>query len=541
MKSRVLLALCCIGFAVSGCASALRRQADQLYARGSWAAAAELYDQALRDDPRDDQARLRRDRARVEAIRGALAQTHAAAAAHLDEPADTALEQAFRFVRTWKVSLPAEVAAQLQSELQAAEARLRRQLIAPIAQAPLLAQTRARALPHLLAQPELSSLRAQFERALADGAVAACTRMAERDDGPYLAELSARYCQLLGTPVEVPPVAPELVRSLRVDGAIANIGVADTNWLGGELNGVLERSVWHAPAGRVVGAALSGSSVAQFRRDPVVVDMPWTEQVAYRALETYSEPYTTTEMRPETVSYTEYESRTVSYTEYESRTVSYSASESYTYSCGTGSSYRTCTGSRPVTRTRTESHPVTRTRTESHPVTRTRQEMRPHTETRYRSATRWVTRYRPESRVYHLQAVRVAGSYLADLSLTIDLGDGAPLALRVRDKQHGDGLLHDVEFAPAGISPSRPNLATAQAWFAAHATELRDALTAALDTRWQERYCSAAAFSVEEAARCAHAGKQLPAAARAPLTGAFGEDATVLLAIERPRDDGAQP
>ena len=189
-------------------------------------------------------------------------------------------------------------------------------------------------------------------------------------------------------------------------------------------------------------------------------------------------------------------------------------------------------GSRQVSRTRTESHPVTRTRTESHPVTRTRQELRPHTETRYRTATRWVTRHRPQARVYRLQAQKVVGRYQANLALSLDLGGGAPLALQVRDAQQLDGLLHDVEFAPADIKPSRPNLPTGQAWFATHGVELRDALGAALDVRWQQRYCAAAQFTVEEAARCAHARKSLPEAAQAPLLADFGEDARALLAAE---------
>jgi hypothetical protein len=530
MKLVGLLAL----LALAGCASEIRQRADRLYAERSYLAAARLYDQVLRDDPDDKQARLRREHARIEAIRDHIAEAHELAQRGHAAPADSALEEVLAWLRQWTVALPPDVAAQLKAEIGGVEARLRKQLIAPAARAPLVARTRMRELPHLLALPELAVLRGELERVVADSAAGACARMRDRDDGPYLAALTERYCQLLGLAAQPVDAPPELIASLRIDGTLVSVAPTDERWLRDELNHALAASIWHAPSGRAAGASLQGSSAARFRRENVIVDLPWTEQVPYQEMESYLEPYTTTEMRSELVSYTEMESRMVTYTEMESRTVSYTTSESYSYSCGSGTSFRTCYGSRPVTRTRTESHPVTRTRTEMHPVTRTRTEMRPYTVTRHRMATRWVTRYRPEARVYHLRAERIIGNYQADLALMIDLGDGGPpLTLRVRDHDQRDGLSHDQQFAPAGVQPSRPDLPTAQAWFAAHAKELRDSLSAALESRWQSRFCTAERFTAEEAARCAHARKPLPAGVTAPLALAFGDDARVLLDAQR--------
>src|SRR5262249_22099503 len=115
-----------------------------------------------------------------------------------------------------------------------------------------------------------------------------------------------------------------------------------------------------------------------------------------------------------------------------------------------------------------------------------------------------------------------------------DLGDGAPpLQLRVRDAQQRDGLLHDQEFAPANVTPSRPNLPTAQTWFAGQAQQLRDALDRALEARWQTRFCAAAQYTTEEAARCAYAKKSLPAGVTSALALAYGDDARALLDFQR--------
>jgi hypothetical protein len=99
----------------------------------------------------------------------------------------------------------------------------------------------------------------------------------------------------------------------------------------------------------------------------------------------------------------------------------------------------------------------------------------------------------------------------------------------VRDAQERNGLLHDQEFAPADIMPSRPDLPTAQAWFVAHAQQLRQELSEALAARWQERFCTATQFNTEAAARCAYAQQTLPANVVAPLAQAFGDDARALI------------
>lgn len=504
--------ICLLAVGMIGCASAARQRADRLYREGAYSSAADAYDEALRDKPDDRVALQRRQESRLGAVRLGLAAAHDRAAQGQGALADSAMEQTLAFVGQWQLELPGDLAAQLRGELDAVAARLRQELVEPSLKAPLLARRRARELPRLLSAPALAAVRADIDRALSTSALAACQQQRQRANSPYLTALAERYCLLLGQPAAQTLVLPDLVATLKVEGRVDNVAGGDASWLRDELNRALAGSVWQAPegAGRVAGASLSGRSAAQFRQEPVHIDVPWTEQIPYMDSETYWQSYQDTEMRSEQVSYQVSEMRSVSYT----------ASESYSYSCGSGTTYRTCTGSRPVTRTRMESHPVTRWRTE----------MRPHTVTRQRLATRQVMRMRRVPRVYQLDAQKVSGHYQADLSLAVDLGDGAPpLQLHVRDAQDRDGLLHDQEFAPADIMPSRPDLPTAQAWFVAHAQQLRQELSQALASRWQARFCAATQFSSEEAARCAYAQQTLPEQALAPLAQTFGDDARALV------------
>jgi hypothetical protein len=259
----------CLALAtLAGCASLARQRADRLYQAGSYAPAADAYDQALREDPNDRVAQVRRQASRLGAVRVSLAEAHDRAARGLGPQADSALEQALAFVGQWRLELPVELAAQLRSELDAVETRLRKELVEPSLTSPLLARRRAQELPRLLAAPALAAVRADLDRALSGSAVAACARQRQRADGPYLAALAERYCMLLGLPSQPALVLPDLVASLQVEGRVDNIASGDASWLRDELNRALAGSVWHAPTGRVAGAAVSGSSAARFHQEP---------------------------------------------------------------------------------------------------------------------------------------------------------------------------------------------------------------------------------------------------------------------------------
>jgi hypothetical protein len=350
------------------------------------------------------------------------------------------------------------------------------------ARAPLFAEElRAE---HKTLLEEDAPLAAALERLIAAARRDSCQRVREQSAGkPYLTLLASRYCTRLGFPFAAPATA-ELRGTLALDTDIAGLERPDRDWLHDRFAEWFAKSAWHAPdAKRPAVAWLRGSSGADFETQAQEIDAPWIEQVPYQVQETYQE------------SYTVYESQSQLVTTY----------DTYTYQCGN----MTCTGSRPSSHTEMRSVPVTR----------------------YRTATRTVTRYRPEPRVFHYRADRTSGSYQTQLRIRVELTDKEP-PLLIDHKRTGkqSGLRHDVSFPQAGVKPSEPGIFSASGWLRDQAAELERRFVGDLDERWRAKFCAAARFEAEQAARCVRAGGDQPASAIDALRAIYGDDAARITA-----------
>jgi hypothetical protein len=102
----------------------------------------------------------------------------------------------------------------------------------------------------------------------------------------------------------------------------------------------------------------------------------------------------------------------------------------------------------------------------------------------------------------------------------------SPLTVLVTDSHTAHGYEHNVTFEPGNVRPTRPSFPSSEAWFTEKARGLEQAFGEQLLARWREFYCSAPALTLDEAARCARSGTELPAQAHKALLEVLGDDAS---------------
>lgn len=370
---------------------------------------------------------------------------------------------------------------------------------------PLAAEAVCQKRAILLAQREFLAANQQLRAAVAGTGVEVCTRLTATPPAapaPYWSHLLSRYCAHWGQPAQAPIALPDLHARLVVRGPFEGAVNSDLAQLAGLLQASFQESVWYgAGATQTAAAEVVGQETVEFSQRLVALEASWVEQVPHLVVESYQEPY----------------QQSYFATEYYSVQVPYSAFESYSYSCGFGTSYRSCSSTRSVTHYRSES----RTRM----VTKWR--------TAYRSATRLVTRYQPTPRVFAYQAVEHSGRYAGELRVALHLGaDASPLVLLHTDQRVERGLFHDVTFEPAGIEPARPGLTSREGWVGRQLVQMNEKFAAMLSAQWSTRFCAAAQYSPEEAARCAYLGAgRVPQPATQAIAGSFGADAVLALGL----------
>lgn len=366
-----------------------------------------------------------------------------------------------------------------------------------------LIATYARLYPY----PELAGLQEELLAQVRQASSQQCAalRAQQPPTTPYWAWLLNRYCLLLGAPggPTLPLTLPagELVSALTVDVELDGVDPEATAGLPGALAAWFRGSpFFHERGAHTAKLVWKGRYQAAFDRQPTRVSAPWTEEIPYQATEmvpqSYEEPYQTSEDYTESIPYTD--------TEY------------YTEQCGSPSSPAVCTRSRQVTKYRTS--------------------QKSRWVTKYRTATRMVpqtvTRYRSQRHVHQFEALRHSGKYHAQNRLELVLGALAePLVIDWNKDTQQVGLQHDELFAPAGVSPSRPNLLTPQDWYSQNLSGLLASLQDGLAQRFSARYCSDSPAGLEEAARCAYLSvRPLPPAVLAMLTARFGSATQQVLA-----------
>jgi hypothetical protein len=494
---------------VAGCAT-LRRQGDQAFERKSYVEAAELYDEALLDDPKDDAALTRRGRAREAALAEVLEQARLARERGARSEAHDKLGRFFRLRHRWTMSTPPSLVEPLRQQAAAAALETAegvRRLLA--ADAPLAAEAALHAEKPIVAEPELAAAVRELGTDIRVAGQKRCEHLSKGGsaDRPYWGWLVARYCQHFGRAAPAPAL-PSLASGVDLAGAISGMSEASATALGARLALALVGTPWYAPgAGERIAGELQGAYSVAYQHGPVTQDAPWIERVTYQTTEPRSVPHQ--------VSRLESESYQVQ--------VPYTVNQSETYSCGDSHSFRTCTRSRSVMRTRSEF--------------RSRLVTRWHTE--FRTEMQTVTRHKDVPRVFQYQAEHYQGNYALAGTLTMRLPpDGAPLTVPLGRRELVEALRSDVTFLPAGVEPTSGQVPSADQWLNAALDPMLEDVKRQLRQAWTARFCTRGEFTLEEAAQCLYGGTAGAAATEA-LRAVSGVEADALtaLAVQRSRDE----
>lgn len=482
---------------MAGCAASVASRADDALERHQYLAAAELYDQLVKQHPSDAKAIARRTEARNAVLRELLAETAQLRTRGRLDAATTKLAELLVRRDAWTMKVDPETAKQLTIEVVAAGSAIATSVSQTAGVAgPLSAEQIAMHYAPLMTHHDFQNWRREIEDSVHTAGAAVCTSLAPRATSPYLSWAIAAYCKHFGiTDVTVLPRG-NLRTGVLIEGSIVGIPPEHTVRIRETLTGVFRESVWFSPdATRPARANLGGKLTATYERRTVGKTATWIEKVPYTDYETkqesYQEPYNDTESYQEQVPHTEYHSES--------------------HPCGSS----TCSESVPTTVYSSES----RTRT----VTKYR--------TAYRAVTVPVTKYRDVPRSFTYEATERSGRYVSSLRIRVDR-EALDVAAEISGDFFEHGFDHDVTNVDAGVSPSRANLPSLADFTAREEGRLRDELRRKLEVRYAELYCAAKTFGVEEAAACAYlAPARVPMAVHTTLHGVFGADEELLPSV----------
>lgn len=494
MKVRLLLGALVV---VAGCSQSINSRADEAYKKRRYLEAAELYDQVVRADPKDGKAATKRTQARTEALRELLAGTAQARVAGKLDVATTTLAELLVRRNSWAMKLEGLAAKELTVEIVAAGSAIATAVTATAtSRGPLSAELLAAHYAPLLAHVDFANWRSEIEDSVRGVGRTKCDALAPRATTPYWSWVVASYCAHFGgTEVKV-LVRPNLRTGLVVEGSLVGIPAEETSRIRTTMTSAFRESVWFSPdAPKQAHALLGGKLAATFDSRTISKTATWTEKVPYTAYEdaqeSYQEPYNDQESYQEQVPHTSYRT--------ESKP------------CGSS----TCSESVPYTEYSSE----TRYRT----VTKYR--------TAYRTVTKPVTRYRDVPRSFTYSALERSGHYVSTLRMRFDR-DSPEVNAEVKNDSYERGLDHDVSNPDAGVSPQRANLPSLADLTVHEEARLKAEVKVKLESAYRDQYCSAAQFTLEEAAACSYlAPADVPAAVHAAMRGAFGDDEPHLAVI----------
>jgi hypothetical protein len=459
----------------SGCATTFSR-AEDLAKEGKFLEAATLFERLAYAEPNNREVRDRLEHARFRALEQLLGQARGFRRRGDDSSANGKLESFLSYRQRWNQKLNGALESSLDDEVEQVDKQLRREVAQPAREGLALHAERSLNRVHaLLEHEELAAVRQRMEAELQAGAQAVCERLQHEKVKPavHWADLVQRYCEHWQLNAPNGPVLPETLTGLDFSGGLAGISGPHRELLQASIARSFEASPWYSSRSpRRVEALLEGDFSARTERQLARLSAPWMETVPYTATETqresYQEPYTD--------------------------------DESYTYTCGN----TTCTGTRSVTKYRTA----------------------------YRDVSREVTRYRQEPRVFLYSATKVMADYSVRLAVRSPLETGrAPFVASRSDSLSRWDYDHEVTFVPANVYPSRSQLPAAERWLEDQMRTYEREVKSQLFAKWRASHCSAQVYSVDEAARCARGGVELPEPARNALKPLFGEDATLVFTL----------
>ncbi|NRD45713.1 hypothetical protein [Corallococcus exiguus] len=463
-KSFLVPALLCAG-ALTAC-STTRGHANDLAEKGRFVEAAEVYVKLVNDEPNNPEYRASLDDLRWRGLSQLLTQARQARVEGRDEDAEVNLEQFFTYRVKWNSKLDGGMESSLLEEMAGTHRHLRQLIIDPAKLGnALTAESHLDRKRVLLAQPEMAPIRRDVEEAVAQGGVATCAKLKQSLSGgaQHWTELVSRYCGHYQQSAPRAGMFPEALGVPTWQVSVDGISNDVVQYLMTRLSGAFEASPWYSEASqRHAPMTIAGSLRERRTVEPVQLTAPWTERVPY----------------------TDHEDRTAT------AEVPYSVEESY--------EEKGVMKKRLVRQTKTVEY----------------------------KTTVEVTKYRDVSRSFDYHAQRRGVEYsFAVVAQGILQEQHAPLAVKAENSIEASGYEHNITFEPGGVRPQvfqRPNK---EGWLDGQLRGYEQTFFTSLMSRWQDAFCNAPAFAVEDAARCARGGVELPGPAKQALTDTLGDDA----------------
>ncbi len=481
VRMRRFLPLFALAFA-TGCFTRYHK-ANELAESGKFIEAAALFEQLSAEHPQDKELRELLGRARYRAVQQALGRARQARLTGDPKTSQAFFAKGLELRSQWALKLDGALESTVEDEREDAVRRLRG-LVAPhtLKGEALSAETIVESHAFLLRFPELSGLRQELSTATRAAGRATCQKLQQtakasdaasdaraQEASPYLLNLVARYCQHFDERGPTAPPLPDALGSFEVSVELDKVGQGTSAELQAALDRVVRQSPWYSD-GALRQGMLTARGSARLERSErlVMLSAPWEERV----------PYTEEVVKQleESVPVTECQA----YDEYDPKAPG-------------GNVSRT----REVTRQKTKTREV---------VVK-------------------ETRHRDVPRSFDYQALRVEreGRFSSQAELTVK---GEVLAAAGQEFSHTwSGYQHDVTFEPANVRPQRPAVAAFEEWTRDNGHALAGRLSTALAESYQARFCTTAAPSKEEAARCARGGKVGPGPTADALVPLLGTDA----------------
>ncbi|AFE03919.1 putative lipoprotein [Corallococcus coralloides DSM 2259] len=463
-KSFLVPALLCAGV-LSAC-STTRGKANDLAEKGRFVEAAEVYVKLVQDEPNNPEYRASLDDLRWRGLSQLLTQARQARVEGREEDAEVNLEQFLSYKVKWNSKLDGGMESSLLEEMAGTHRHLRQLIIDPAKLGhALTAESHLDRKRALLAHPEMAPIRRDVEEAVAQGGAATCAKLKQSLSGgaQHWAELVSRYCGRYQQAAPRAGLFPEALGVPTWQVSVDGISNDVVQYLMTRLSGAFEASPWYSEASqRHAPMTIAGSLSERRMSEPVTLTAPWTERVPY----------------------TDHEDRTAT------AEVPYSVEESY--------EEKGVMKKRLVRQTKTVEY----------------------------KTTVEVTKYRDVSRSFDYHAQRRGVEYhFAVVAQGVLQERHAPLAVKAENALEASGYEHNITFEPGGVRPQvfqRPNK---EGWLDGQLRGYEQTFFASLMSRWQDAFCTAPAFAVEEAARCARGGVALPGPAKQALTETLGDDA----------------
>lgn len=483
----------------TACAS-MKSRGDEAFARGDYRTAASFYEAAAREHPGDASIRKLLVESRVRVLRELAGKAWTEREAQRVETALPAIEDLLATQDQWKISGDEATGRRTVELVTWANATIDAEVSAILAKRwPLAAERVLAKRAMLLVRPHFAETNRSLRTKLQATGRASCDTAASKgvSDHPYFSRFAQKLCMHFGQQLADQPPLPLAASSVQVRYGVSGLVESERRAIDQAMLEGLQRSpYWEASSSRSARSRIDGVRSVDVVRRTIEMTRPWVETVPYRAVETYQEPYTV--HYEDSESYTEQEP----YTDYETRY----------RSCGNS----TCTDSVPVTRYRSvqKTRPVTKSKTE------------------YRTRERTVTKYRDVPRTFRFDAEEVTGSYSADLGVVFEPAEGLSFAFQLTPREQLRGIDHDVSFPAAGVSPSRSDLPTLEAWFGTQVAKISDEIAQTAHAGWRSRFCAEGAWSLESAARCAwSAGLDTPPKGKAVLAEGLGPEVDAVLSL----------